>query len=218
MVHLGVLIVALAVGQTAYEDSVALYGMGRLDESLAMLERAEKETGDPQLLAKIHRQKAFIFERLGDERAIEAFIEALRFDPKISVDARQHGVKVVALFECARKRSQGASCEEPPKPPAQARPLVSATVEPSGGASLRSWAWAPAAGSVVLGGLSAIFLVRADSKYDALAASTPPSPFVAPEELRDDGARSQRIGWVLAAGAGTALISAALMFALGDSP
>jgi tetratricopeptide (TPR) repeat protein len=210
-----VLIVAAGQAETAYEDSVALYGMGKLDASLARLEVAEKEAADPRLLAKIHRQKAFIFERRGEkERAIDAFVQALRLDPKISVDPRQHRPEVIALFECAQKKDRGQSCEE--RPPS----LVITTPPPleEDGDTIRSWAWAPAAAGVVFGGAATFFFLRSNARHEALTSPNPPMPFVPPEQLRDEGPAAQTLGVVFIAAGSTALASAALMYFFGGEP
>lgn len=234
-----VALVALAAhagidASAAFEESVALYGMGKLDEALAHLDLAAEATSDPQLLAKVHRQRAFIFEQRGDRgRAVAAFMDALRLDPKISVDPRQHDKDVVALFECAKKKdTDGASIEavrragrsftcaiEPAIAQRSADQTSSLAVGTATQAaprtSIRGWAWAPAIAGVAFGGAGVFFLARASSSHSALTGAASPDPFVSADELRSRGERDQTAGQICFAAATSALITAALMYALG---
>src|SRR5438128_14776 len=94
-------------------DAAAQFGLAHYAESLTLLQQAESLTQDPELLAKIQRQRGFVHEATGDRAgAIADFMRALRFDPSVRVRAGDHRPIVVELFECARSLSAAGLAED----------------------------------------------------------------------------------------------------------
>jgi hypothetical protein len=78
------------------------------------------------------------------------------------------------------------------------------------GPSLRSWAWAPAAGGVVFAGAGTYFMLQARDKYNKLDSG--PGPYDG-EQLEKDGKKAQTLSRV-AFGVGTAGIVTGVVFFL----
>lgn len=100
---------AAVAGEAESELTKAIVSFGRGDNVTARqhLDRAEKQTADPKLLARIHRQRGIIEEVEANRlEAVVSFLEALYFDPAVELDAREHRGEVQRLFACAKDLHQ----------------------------------------------------------------------------------------------------------------
>jgi hypothetical protein len=84
-------------------EAIVQYGLSHHDRALALLTEAENLSSDPLLLAKIFRQRGLV----GDAKhqnleALAAFLDALKFDSNIAMNAREHRPSAVRLFDCAK--------------------------------------------------------------------------------------------------------------------
>ena len=80
--------------------------------------------------------------------------------------------------------------------------------------SARQLSWIPLLAGVLVGGGGATFIVLAHRNFDAIPQSTEPVAI----GLARDGELFQVVGWTAVTVAGAALLSSALMFALGEPP
>lgn len=89
--------------QSELTKAIVSFGRGDNEAARQHLDQAEKQTADPTLLARIHRQRGIIDEVEGSRlQAVVSFLKALYFDPAVELDAREHRGDVQRLFGCAK--------------------------------------------------------------------------------------------------------------------
>lgn len=158
-----------------------------------------------------------------DVAARRSFEEALKYDRR----AQLPGIvspKTLRSFEDVRAALPPVATVSPPPlptpPPSASRPHpLSPSPAPtrSALASLRPWAWVPAAGGAALGVAGGALYMGAKGNYDRLASRDPSLTTMAQVHETANAGRAMQTGSFVLFGAGAvALASAAALFLTGD--
>jgi hypothetical protein len=149
----------------------------------------------------------------GDEALLDEFTNAAR-----RIAAELH----VKLNRKPNAQSAAAAAGAMPPPTAETQQRVEGR-----GGTVRGWAWLPAVGGVVVGGVGTLFLMQSKGKFndltggDGIGGSQPNLTAREASTLLQDGRREQMMGVVLIGVGGAALVTGGLMYLLGgpsDAP
>jgi tetratricopeptide (TPR) repeat protein len=193
-------------------EGIVLSEMGRADEAFAAFQAALRLRPDAELPLKVSPKIQKLYAPMREL--------ALRKSRQAGAGQGPAEAELEAPAELAPLPPSPPSeaLDMTPAAPPQPVPSPSASVSqgPSEGRSLRQWAWAPAAaGGVAVGG-GVLFLLSAESKYDALNGGEPLSLEEA-QELRNAGRRRQTLARV-SLGLGAALLLTGGAMALFGEP
>ncbi len=101
------------VAESVLGEAMLAYGQARYDQAMELLDRAEKETGDPKLLSRIIRQRGLIaFSTDKPDLALTYFFGALIQDSRIELRGASQSRNAVEIFQCARKLYESGATRE----------------------------------------------------------------------------------------------------------
>jgi len=207
----------------------AAYERGEYPTTVTLLQRALgsglNDAGE-RATARLYLAAAYF--AMGDANGADSVLGAfVQEAPAFKVDATLFPPPFVAKVEAVRAANQRRAETAPPvvepvkrvEPPA---PPAPPTVSSDGTAiRLRRWWWLPATSGVVLGGLGAGLLIKADADHRRLVRMPTSSSDVLStteaERVARDGTLAQSTGWAAMAIASAALVTALIFFLTGDS-
>lgn len=185
----------------AMYQGIILADMGREEKAVAAFESGLSLDPDAKLPLEVSPKVEAIFEkaRTRVRKLLAPQLEAQRLDEERrraeTEQKRQDDERIRRELEAkaARERQGGTETQRP----APSAPPDDAVVVRQGPVtttpSVRAYAWLPATGGIVLGGVGGLLLWRAKSNHDALRSGQVASPEQA-KQLFDDGKRLQNTG------------------------
>jgi tetratricopeptide (TPR) repeat protein len=94
--------------RSLYLRAVQSFSEGALERSVDLLKQARAQAASPELLGAIHLYLGVNHEALGDAAAArQAFAQALKHDPTLTIDAKRFKASIVKMFEGVRRDMQG---------------------------------------------------------------------------------------------------------------